>query len=161
MKKSLALPLATVVLGLALAGCFESTKPLGPAGSVPFDPTVLGKWNCVPDPPQRPQDKATLTVRNIDQHSYDATWVDEDKTTRYRGHGTKVESTVVINMLEVAPHAKWFFLRYKREGNKLTLSVADGQAIKGGYEARKMDDLKARAASDELFRPVAVCTKAR
>jgi hypothetical protein len=43
----------------------------------------------------------------------------------------------VINVLEVAPGAKWFFLRYKREGNKLRLNVAQETEIKGGYEAAR------------------------
>jgi hypothetical protein len=34
---------------------------------VPYDTAVLGSWTCVPDPPLRPQDKATLTLRNVDQ----------------------------------------------------------------------------------------------
>lgn len=144
-----------------LAACYESTKPLSPAGGVPYDTTVLGSWTCVPDPPLRPQDKATLTLRNVDQWVYDATWTDGDKTSRYRAHGSKVESTVVLNVLEVAPGAKWFFVRYKREGNKLHLRVANDQQVKGGYEARKMDDVRARAASDELFLPFAACTRSK
>jgi hypothetical protein len=146
---------------VALAGCYESTKPLSPAGTVPYDNTVVGTWTCVPDPPLRPQDKATLTVRNVDQYTYDATWADGDKTSRYRAHGSKIDSTVVINVLEVAPSAKWFFVRYKRDGAKLLLSVANAQDVKGGYEARKMDDVRARAGSDELFRVFASCTKVR
>lgn len=159
MVKKIVLPLAALALSAFVAGCFESNKPLGDAGSVPFDPAVLGKWTCVPDPPLRPQDKATLTVRNVDQSLYDATWVDDGKTQRFRAHGTKHDATVVINVLEVAPHAKWFFLRYKREGSKLVLSVADVQSIKGGYEARKMDDLKSRVADDTLFKVVANCSR--
>ena len=153
--------LACLATAVALAGCFESTKPLSPAGTVPYDTTVLGSWTCVPDPPLRPQDKATLTLRNVDQYTYDATWVDGDKTSRYRAHGSKIDANVVINVLEVAPSAKWFFVRYKRDGAKLRLSVANDQEIKGGYEARKMDDIRARAGSDELFKVFASCTKAR
>ncbi len=157
------LPFAVIAAAVALPGCFESTKPLTPTGpaSVPYDTSVLGAWTCVPDPPLRPQDKATLSLRNVDATQYDATWTDGDKTSRYRAHGTKIDSTVVINVLEVAPGAKWFFVRYKREGTKLLLSLADASQIKGGYEARKMDDLRARAASDELFKTFAVCTRAR
>ena len=161
MKRTHSLRFAAVAVIFVLAGCFEATKPLAPAGSVPYDTTVLGVWNCIPDPPLRPQDKATLTLRNVDQHTYDALWKDPDKTSRYRLHGSKVDSVVVLNVLEVAPSAKWFFMRYKREGNKLTLSMANGQEIKGGYEARKFDDLKARAAGDELFKTFAVCTRGR
>ena len=74
---------------------------------------------------------------------------------------SKIDSNVVINVLEVAPSAKWFFVSYKRDAAKLRLSVAHDQEIKGGYEARKMDDIRARAGSDELFRVFASCTKAR
>jgi hypothetical protein len=144
-----------------LAGCFESTKPLSEPGTVPYDTAVLGSWNCVPDPPLRPQDKATLTLRNVDQYTYDANWVDDGKTSRYRAYGTKIDGNVVINALEVAPSAKWFFLRYKREGTKLRLSVAQSTEIKGGYEARKMDDLRTRAGSDDLFKAFAVCTRSK
>lgn len=158
----LRIPLAAALATAALiAGCFESKQPLSQPGTVPYDLAVLGSWTCVPDPPLRPQDKATLTLRNIDQWVYDATWVDGDKTSRYRAHGSKVDSTVVINVLEVAPSAKWFFLRYKKDGNKLRLSVAQESEVKGGYEARKMDDVRARAASDDLFKPFALCTKAK
>ena len=153
--------LAGLATAAVLAGCFESRQPLSQPGTVPYDIGVLGAWTCVPDPPLRPQDKATLTLRNVDQWVYDATWADGDKTTRYRAHGSKVDSTVVLNVLEVAPSAKWFFVRYKREGNKLRLNVAQESEVKGGYEARKMDDVRARAASDDLFKPFAVCTKAR
>jgi len=157
------LPILTLLAAATLlAGCFESTKPISPAGTVPYDNAVLGSWNCVPDPPLRPQDKATLTLRNIDQYSYDANWADGDKTSRYRVYGSKLEGgAVVLNVLEVAPSAKWFFVRYKREGSKLLLRVANAQEIKGGYEARKMDDLKTRAASDDLFTSFAVCTKGK
>lgn len=156
------LRLLTALLAAAvLPGCFESTKPLSPAGTVPYDLTVLGAWNCVPDPPLRPQDKATLSLRNVDQWTYDVNWTDGDKTSRYRAHGSKVDGNVVINVLEVAPSAKWFFVRYKREGSKLYLRVANDQQVKGGYEARKLDDVRARSASDELFQPFAVCTKGR
>ena len=156
-------PLAFCLLAAAtlIAGCFESTKPISPAGTVPYDTAVLGSWTCVPDPPLRPQDKATLTLRNIDQWQYDATWVDGDKTSRYRAYGSKIDANVVINALEVAPGAKWFFLRYKREGAKLRLAVAQESEIKGGYEARKMDDLRARSGSDDLFKAFAVCTRSK
>ena len=155
------LPLLLAAATALLAACYESTKPLSPAGGVLHDTTVLGSWTCVPDPPLRPQDKATLTLRNVDQWVYDAAWTDGDKTSRFRAHGSKIESTVVLNVLEVAPNAKWFFVRYKREGNKLYLRVANDQQVKGGYEARKMDDVRARAASDELFLPFAVCTRSK
>lgn len=144
-----------------VAGCFESTKPLSQPGTVAYDETLSGQWNCVPDPPLRPQDKATLTLRHIDQYQFDANWQDGDKTSRYRGYGSKIDGNVVYNVLEVAPGAKWFFLRYKREGRKLTLSIAQESEIKGGYEARKLDDLKARATSDDLFKVVAVCTRSK
>jgi hypothetical protein len=153
--------LAALAAAAVLAGCFESTKPLSPAGTVLYDESLSGRWTCVPDPPLRPQDKATLTLRNIDQHQFDATWADGDKTSRYRGYGSKVDGNVVVNVLEVAPSAKWFFLRYKREGSKLHLSIAQESEIKGGYEARKMDDVRARAASDDLFKVFALCTKTK
>ncbi|QJR15414.1 hypothetical protein [Usitatibacter palustris] len=161
MKRVHVLRLTCLAVALTLTGCFEATKPLSAPGTVPYDISVLGSWTCVPDPPLRPQDKATLTLRNIDQWTLDANWVDGDKTSRYRVHGTKVDSVIVLNVLEVAPGAKWFFVRYKREGNKLALSTANGQEIKGGYEARKMDDLKARAAGDDLFKTFAMCTRAK
>jgi len=158
----LRLPLLAGLATLAvLAGCFESKQPLSQPGTVPYDIAVLGSWTCVPDPPLRPQDKATLTLRNVDQWVYDATWADGDKTSRYRAHGSKVDANIVINVLEVAPGAKWFFVRYKREGNKLRLNVAQESEVKGGYEARKMDDVRARSGSDDLFKPFAVCTKAK
>jgi len=153
-----ALALASATL---LTGCFESTKPLSEPGTVPYDNAVLGSWNCVPDPPLRPQDKATLTLRNVDQYTYDANWVDDGKTSRYRAYGSKIDGNIVINVLEVAPGAKWFFLRYKREGNKLRLNVAQATEIKGGYEARKMDDVRARAGSDDLFKTFALCTRSK
>ena len=49
-------PLAFCLLAAAtlIAGCFESNKPISPAGTVPYDTAVLGSWTCVPDPPLRP-----------------------------------------------------------------------------------------------------------
>jgi len=97
--------LAVLAAAAVLAGCFESTKPLSPAGLVPYDNAVSGQWTCVPDPPLRPQDKATLTIRATDQHQFDATWLDGDKTSRYAA-GLEDRRDVVINVLEVAPGAK-------------------------------------------------------
>jgi len=161
MSSRIFITASALVAATVLVGCFESTKPISEPGTVPYDTSVLGSWACVPDPPLRPQDKTTLSLRNIDQYTYDANWVDGDKTSRYRAYGSKVDGNVVINVLEVAPSAKWFFLRYKREGTKLRLSVAQSTEIKGGYEARKMDDLRTRSGSDDLFKAFAVCTRSK
>lgn len=155
------LPIMLLAVAALLGGCYESTKPLAPAGTVLADESVSGKWNCVPDPPLRPQDKATMSVRAVDQHTYDITWQDGDKTSRFRAHGSKVGKATVLNVLEVAPSAKWFFLRYKRDGSKLALSVISDQNVKGGYEARKLDDIRTRGEGDELYVPFAACTRAK
>ena len=152
-----------LALAVALPGCLESTRPLSRPGTVPRDAAVLGKWNCVPDPREKADDRATLQVWAFDESQYYAEWAEGESTTRYRAFGTRVGKIVLLNVLEMKPgrdDTKWVFVRYKLEGaDRLRLAVVKDEVVKGSTEAAKLEDVRKRAASDALYGSFALCTK--
>jgi hypothetical protein len=151
-----------VALTAALAGCFESARPLSQPGTVARDRAILGHWNCVPDPQEKPDDRATLLVWPFDASQYYAEWTEGPNTTRYRAYGSRIGSTTLLNVLEMKiarEDAKWAFVRYRFEGDRLRIAVVKDDAVRGATEAAKLEDIRRRAANDALYQRFAVCTR--
>jgi hypothetical protein len=96
--------LSALMLATALSsGCYEMDVPLGPAATAIIDPRLVGRWRCVT--PEKNMDAAmTLTVSRHDEHQYAVSLASPgEDTLRYRGHGTDVGGTTVVNLQELKP----------------------------------------------------------
>lgn len=152
-----------LALAAALSGCYESSRPLSRPGAVARDAAVLGKWNCVPDPQEKPSDRALLHVWPFDEAQYYAEWIEGESTTRYRAYGSRIGAAVLLNVFEMKPtdvDVKWVFVRYRLEGpERLRLAVVKDQAVRGNTEAAKLNDIRQRATRDALYQAFANCTR--
>lgn len=150
-----------LALGETLSGCYESSRPLARPGAA-YDRAVLGQWNCVPDPLGKPDDRATLMVWPFDESQYYAEWTEGPNTTRYRAFGSRIGTTTLLNVREMkigSDDAKWAFVRYRFEGDRLRIAVVKDDAVHGGTEAAKLEDIRRRAAGNALYQSFAVCSR--
>jgi hypothetical protein len=147
---------------LLVAGCYESSRPLGPPEGA-LDPGLVGSWRCVPDAePGKPKDFAHLLVVPFDRSQYYLEWREESKIQRHRAYATQVKDRTLYNVVEVKSRGDtpmWRFLRATREpDSRLLLEVVDGEAVKAKDEAAALDEIRRRIDDGALYSRWAVCT---
>ena len=146
----------------ALTACYESSAPLSPAGQVPRDAALTGKWRCV-EAGAKPGETITLEVFPFDDAQYYAEWTDARETSRIRAYGSRAGDVTVLNFREIeagSEAGKWMFLRYGLEAPKtLKLSVVSESALKGLSETGALEAIRKRAADDALYEPWTVCSR--
>jgi hypothetical protein len=158
-----------IVVGVSSA-CYESSVPLSSPTSG-LDSKLLGLWRCVPGD-KTSADSAKLRIVAFDEHQYFADWTDDDRAnddqvTRYRAYASVIGSTTLLNVQELkdttAARGRWMFLRYVLpSADRLTLSVAQDDLVKGANDAARLDAVRKGASGPEIFgRAVALCTRQR
>lgn len=167
MRKLRNAPLALVLLAMAGAtlGCYESDVPLGPPGT-PVDARLVGRWRCMHDQ-SRPQ-LLELGVAQRGQQEYEVTLeMTGEETVRYRGHGTVVRGTTILNLQEQKPgedptKARWNFVRATLlKPNVLDVQVVDDRLFKDKPRTAEGQRavMEANLASPELYFDYCVCVR--
>ena len=143
-------------------GCYESTSPLSPPGSVRVEPVLMGTWRCVPDP-VKPGENATLRVFRFDDVQYYFEWVEGNEVSRLRAYGSRIGQTVLLNVQELKakdPSGKWIFVPYRLESpDKLRVAIVKEQAVKGLPEREALGAIRRRVTDDSLYEAWQICSR--
>lgn len=151
-----------VLLSLPLlAGCYESSVPLGSPERVMVSPELLGTWAC-----REASDEsklATLLVVAYDRSRYFLEWRDKDETTRWAAHASEVGGALLYNVRELRPdgrETKWVFLRASTPVEaRLLLAVVDGEELKKLGEPEAFREIRRRVRDESLYKPWAACQR--
>jgi hypothetical protein len=152
-----------LALAVTLAACFD--VPLSPGGEVAVDEKVLGDWHCVPDTEPPSEDRADMRVARNGDLEYAVEWREGDALTKYRAYGSSLRGTVLINVQETTTDSKWStkdwaIVRYALDSTgRLVLRQVRDDALHGKDDAEKVEEIRRRAADDDLFQRWAVCTR--
>jgi hypothetical protein len=114
---------------LLLTGCpYSSDFPLSDPGAAPRVPALLGSWS-LRDP--ETGETVTLVLRQNGPHEMVATSRDPDgKTDTYRLFVTRLGTADFLNVLDTGSGSSWFFIRYRLDGDALSLRVVDEALFK-------------------------------
>ena len=154
-----------VVLSLAfLAGCYESSVPLGPADRGMANPELLGSWTC--RDATKEKDVATLLVVAFDSSRYYLEWRDKDETTRWAAHSSIVGGVLLHNVRELKPDGrdtKWVFMRaLTPTDSRLQLAlVKDSDELKKMSETEVLREIRRRVRDESLYQPWANCERSQ
>lgn len=154
--------IAAIALVLPLlAGCYESSLPLGPAERGVVDPELLGTWTCRDTAKER--NVATLTVVAFDSSRYYLEWRDKDELTRWAAHSSIVGGALLQNVRELKPDGrdtKWVFMRaLSPTESKLSLSIVKDDDLKKLDEAQALREIRRRVHDEALYQPWAACER--
>ena len=145
-----------------LTSCYQSSEPLSKPGVV-LDHSLVGTWECVPDPKEDPEDRAVVSIFQFDPAQYYIEWNEGDKITRYRSYPTDVGNSILLNVQEVSQTSdndKWVFLRYKlTQTNELKFSIVSDKSVTSKNEKDALAEIRKRAAQDDLYAGVASCIR--
>lgn len=151
------------VLILTLCGCYESSAPLGPAGKVKINSSLLGDWKCL-EISKRSDRSPIYSVRSFDNTQY---LIEEFEggavKSRYRAYETKIGEHSLLNLTDVNSSTKtptWVFLRYKiRSDNRLEIDFVDSHAVKETAQQAALKSIQNRVADDSLYTQVYSCQR--
>ena len=111
-------------------------------------------------PDEKSKDLAHLLVVPFDATRYYLEWREDEKTTRYRAHTTRVSGVTLFNIaaLQEKPE-KWVFLRgAARPDGRRSFDLVDKDAVKAKTETAALDEIAQRVGDDMLYKPWAICT---
>jgi hypothetical protein len=159
---SLLLLLATAATTL---GCYESDVPLGPPAAV-ADARLVGRWRCIADKTNPHILELNVARRGEQQYDVRLDMPGED-TLRYRGHGTDVRGTTLINLQEQKPGedpstARWDFVRATLlKPNVLDVQIVDDDLFtdKPRTAEAQRAVMEANIARPELYFDYCVCVR--
>ncbi len=155
------LALALVAALAFLSGCYESSRPLGPADRGQVDPELLGEWACR-SAGKDPKD-ASLAVLAYDDRRFVLRWREGDETTHWAAHSSIVGGGLLYNVRELKPDGratKWVFLRALSPARgELSLSVVKDEALKGLAEPAALGEIRRRVNDEALYEPWASCRR--
>jgi hypothetical protein len=158
-----ALPRALAcALALAfLAGCYESSTPLGPAERGMVDPELTGTWICRDATGEG--SAATLLILAFDPSRYYLEWREKDETTRWAAHSSTVGGALLHNVRELKSDGrdtKWVFLRaLSPTPSRLQLSLVKDDDLKKLGEPEALREIRRRASDESLFKPWKTCER--
>ncbi|HET8643928.1 MAG TPA: hypothetical protein VFO85_00480, partial [Vicinamibacteria bacterium] len=144
---------------LALAGCYGSPEPLGPAAQGTVDRALVGDWRC--SSAGDGSETALVWIFPLDGTQYVVEWRTADETDHYRAHASRAGDETLLNVRELTSGRageEWYFLRYRiDEGRRLRLSLVDDEALGGLEGEAALDAIRRRAADPALYTDLAVC----
>jgi hypothetical protein len=160
-------PLAGLLLATAVAtpGCYESDVPLGPPAAA-IDARLLGHWRCITG--QAKPDVLEMNVSRHGEQQYDVSLdMTGEETIRYRGHGTDVRGTTLINLQEQKPgedpsKARWDFVRATLlKPNVLDVQIVDDDLFKDKPRTAQAQRavMEANVGKPELYFDYCVCVR--
>ena len=146
-----------------LAGCYESSAPLGPAERGMVDPELLGTWTCRSE--AKDGGTATLVVVAYDASRYYLEWRDKEETSRWAAHSSIVGGGLLHNVRELKAdgrETKWVFMRALTPApSQLLLSLVKDDDLKSLAEPQAHREIRRRLGDESLYSPWANCRRAQ
>ena len=137
-----------------LCGCpYSSPVPLAPAKDATFDESLLGRWHLK-------EDKIDLLVLRFNENEYYLEMTErkkEPKTTRFRGHLTKVDGVSFLNVCPIdsadADDRKWSFAAWAVKNGAFELKLIEDKLLKEPFDksADLVKAVKTRLKDPALF----------
>jgi hypothetical protein len=156
---------ATFLLVLANAGCYESRFPIDMEPRAPIDQDLVARWRCLPAAADADTAAATITIGVARDGVYAASFQEDGKAADvYEIHASVLEGQSVLNIRDLAESKRepWVFGRYVfLRPDVLQVQILLEEALDDELEtpAALREALEKRIGRADLFGDYCTCVR--